>query len=70
MRIAKWNLKKQSQFIKVENIVKSISTMVYGDFGGPRQRKNKANLIFFGGFLQSMAGEKRKIVLGTYRLIG
>jgi hypothetical protein len=27
-----------------ENDAKSLMTMVYGDFGGPGQRKNKANL--------------------------
>jgi hypothetical protein len=43
MRIAKRYLKKQSQFLKGQNDVKSILTMVYGDFSGPRRRKNKAN---------------------------
>ena len=43
MRIAKRNLKKQSQFLKGQNDVKSILTMVYGDFGVPRRLKNKAN---------------------------
>jgi hypothetical protein len=36
-------LKKQSQFLKGQNDVKSILTMVYGDFNGLRQRKNKPN---------------------------
>jgi len=36
-------LKKQSQFENGRNDVKSILTMVYGVFDGPRQRKNKAN---------------------------
>jgi hypothetical protein len=43
MRIAKSNLKKQSQFQNKKIGVKSILIMVYGDFDGPRQRKNKAN---------------------------
>ena len=38
-------LKKQTQFSNRENDVKSMWTMVYGDFDGPRQRKNKANLF-------------------------
>ena len=36
-------LKKQSQFAKEQNDVKSILIMVYGVFNGPRRRKNKAN---------------------------
>ncbi len=36
-------LKKQSQFPKGQNDVKSILVMVYGDCDGPRRRKNKAN---------------------------
>ena len=43
MRIAKSNLKKQTQFPKGQNAVKSILIMVYGDFDGPRLRKNKPN---------------------------
>ena len=43
MRIAKRNLKKQTQFPKGQNDVKSVSIMVYGDFDGPGRRKNKAN---------------------------
>jgi len=35
-------LKKQSQFFKGQNDVKSMLTIVYGDFNGPRQLKNKA----------------------------
>ena len=42
MRIAKSNLKKQSQFVPARNDAKSIITMVYGDFDEPGQRKNKA----------------------------
>jgi len=38
----KRNLKKQSQYSKGQNDVKSVFTMVYGDLGGPEQRKNKA----------------------------
>jgi hypothetical protein len=34
MRIAKRNFKKQSQFFGGQNNVKSILTMLYGDFGG------------------------------------
>ena len=37
------NLKKQSQFSNGQNDVKSILLMVYEDFEGPRQRKNKPN---------------------------
>jgi len=36
-------LKKQSQFQNGQNDVKSIITMVYGDFDGPGRRKNKPN---------------------------
>jgi hypothetical protein len=36
-------LKKQSQFLEGHNNVKSVLTMVYGDFGGWKQRKNKPN---------------------------
>ena len=36
-------LKKQTQFVEWQNDVKSILTMVYGDFNGPGRRKNKAN---------------------------
>jgi len=43
MRIAKRNLKKQSQFAKGQNDVKSILIMVYEDFDGLGLRKNKAN---------------------------
>jgi len=38
-----YDLKKQSQFAKGENIVKSILTMGYGDIGEWVQRKNKPN---------------------------
>jgi len=41
IRIAKRNLKKQSQFAKGQNDVKSIITMVYVDFNDRRQRKTK-----------------------------
>jgi len=34
MRIAKWNLKKQSQFYNGQNDVMSVTAMVYGVFGG------------------------------------
>jgi len=37
------NLKKQTQFAKGQNDVKSILTMGYGEFGGPGRRKNKPN---------------------------
>jgi hypothetical protein len=37
------NLKKQSQFLKGQNDANSVMIMVYGDFGGWRQQKNKAN---------------------------
>ena len=40
-------LKKQSQFFKGQNDVKSILIMVYGDFDGPSQRKNKPNQTQF-----------------------
>ena len=43
VRMRKSNLKKQTQFSKGQNNVKSILIMVYGDFDGPRQRKNKPN---------------------------
>ena len=43
MRIAKGNLKKQSQFSEGQNDVKSVIVMVYGDFGMLRLRENKAN---------------------------
>ncbi len=43
MRIAKGNLKKQSQYLKVQNDVKSVLIMVYGDLGDFGRRKNKAN---------------------------
>jgi len=36
-------LKKQSQFSAGRNELKSILTMVYGDFNEPGRRKNKAN---------------------------
>jgi len=36
-------LKKQSQFPKGQNNVKSILSMLYGDYNGPRRRKNKPN---------------------------
>jgi len=36
-------LKKQSQFAKGQNDVKSILTKSYGDFDGPGRRKNKPN---------------------------
>jgi hypothetical protein len=37
-------LKRQSQFLKGRNDVKSVLVMVYGGVGGPRHRKDKANL--------------------------
>jgi len=43
MRIARRNLKKQSQFGNRKNGVMSTMTMVYGDYDGPGRRKNKAN---------------------------
>jgi len=43
VRMRKRNLKKQSQYSKGQNDIMSISAMVYGDFSGPRRRKNKAN---------------------------
>jgi hypothetical protein len=36
-------LKKQSQLQNGQNDVKSVLIMSYGDFDGPRRRKNKAN---------------------------
>jgi hypothetical protein len=36
------DLKKQSQFAKGQNAIKSVFTMVYGDFSVCGQRKNKA----------------------------
>jgi len=36
-------LKKQSQFSKGQNDIKTVLLMVYGDFDGPRRQKNKAN---------------------------
>ena len=42
MRIAKTNLKKQSQFIKGQNNATSLQVMIYGNLGGWRLRKNKA----------------------------
>ena len=39
----KGDLKKQSQFSKGRNNVKSILAMSYGDFDGPGRRENKAN---------------------------
>ena len=44
------NLKKQSQFSNGQNDVKSILIMVYGDFDGPRRRKNKAKQTQFSYF--------------------
>jgi hypothetical protein len=43
MRIAKRNLKKQSQFAKGKNDVKPLLIMIYADFGVLRRRKNKPN---------------------------
>ena len=44
VRNPKWgHLKKQSQFLKGQNGVKSMLTMVYGDFSESGLRKNKAN---------------------------
>ncbi|HUT47669.1 MAG TPA: hypothetical protein VMX36_15410 [Sedimentisphaerales bacterium] len=54
----KTNLKKQSQFAKRQNDVKSILTMVYGDFSRMGQRKNKANQSQFkANFLLRRAGQ-------------
>jgi len=39
------NLKKQSQFPKGQNDVKSIYTMEYGNLIGPRRRENKPNSV-------------------------
>ena len=36
-------LKKQSQFVKVQNDIKRVLIMVYGNFSGLRRRENKAN---------------------------
>jgi len=41
--MTEYDLKKQSQFSNDQNDFKSILTMVYGDYDGPGQRKNKAN---------------------------
>jgi hypothetical protein len=43
------DLKKQSQFLKGQNDVKSIVAMVYGDFDGPGRRENKAGQSQFSG---------------------
>jgi len=37
------HLKKQSQFLKGQNDVNLIMTMVYGEYDELRRRKNKAN---------------------------
>jgi hypothetical protein len=42
-RVERVHLKKQSQFVEVQIVVKSILTMVYGDMGEWVQQKNKAN---------------------------
>ena len=42
-RMTEHNLKKQSQFAKGQNGVKSVLIMSYGDFDGPRRRKDKPN---------------------------
>ena len=41
-RVEKVHLKKQTQFLKGQNDVKSVLTMDYGEFDGPGQRENKA----------------------------
>ncbi|MGB2864435.1 MAG: hypothetical protein WBC05_13995, partial [Sedimentisphaerales bacterium] len=46
-KMKKSDLKKQSQFPKGQNDVKSILIMGYGDFDGSRQRKNKAKQTQF-----------------------
>jgi hypothetical protein len=47
-------LKKQSQFIGGHNDVKSVLTMVYGDFNGKGQLKNKAKQSQSFDFAQDM----------------
>jgi hypothetical protein len=42
-RLPEPNLKKQSQFPRGESGAILAMTMVYGDFGGPGHRENKAN---------------------------
>ena len=46
-RVERVHLKKQSQNFKGQNDVKSILTMVYGDFDEPDRRKNKAKQTQF-----------------------
>ena len=55
------DLKKQSQFQNGQNDVKSIITMVYGDYDGQGQRKNKANFLGRGVI-------NRAIVVDSLRL--
>jgi len=62
-------LKKQSQFAKGKNDVKSLLTMIYGDFGVLRRRKNKpnskpnkANLPTFGW--KTEASRKEEFIAG------
>ena len=43
------NLKKQTQFAKGHNDVKSMLIMVYGDFNVPERRKNKAKQSQYAG---------------------
>ena len=67
------DLKKQSQFQKGQNGVKSISTMVYGDYGRCRQRKNKANSKPNTGLrleIRSMKFEIRNKLNGLQKLPG
>jgi len=62
VKMRKRNLKKQSQFGGGQNIFKPAQTMTYGDFGGRRLRKNKANFrkgkINTNSFLKGNYGNK------------
>jgi hypothetical protein len=60
-------LKKQSQFAEWQNDVKSIITMVYGDFDERRQRKNKANSKPNKANRRPMAGNSKHEALNPKR---
>jgi len=57
------DLKKQSQFFDGQNDVKSILTMVYGDFCGPRLRENKANSKPNKANLLAFSGQRHCFVI-------
>jgi len=50
-------LKKQTQFLQGQNDVKSVLIMVYGDFNGPRRRKNKAKQSQYAGLCPEIRNE-------------